>query len=73
MKARPPPIWFRRGKCIRVKLVGVKLFKTDGEESTESQVSERVRMSIFSVTMKSCKTAGLSRSVVMEDAERMLR
>jgi hypothetical protein len=44
----------------------------EGRESLESQVSVRERISIALSEINSCKTAGLSSSGLIDDAERML-
>ena len=48
-------------------------FRIGGGESGVSQVSERVKISIFWSLMKSSKAAGLFSSAVIEAMERVLR
>ena len=48
-------------------------FKVESGESEVIQVSERARMSIFLSEMKSRRAAGLLRSAVMEETDRVLR
>ena len=73
MHASPPPILSRRGTWSNEKLAGVRLFSVGRGVLVFSQVSERVGTSILEFRIKSYRTAGLFRSVVTEDAERMLR
>jgi hypothetical protein len=55
------------------KLGGVKEVSMEGRGSLGNQVSERAKISILSVRIKSCRRAGLFSKGVMEEAEQMLR
>lgn len=62
-----------RGELRIEKFGGVRLLSTEGSVSRESQVSESDRMSSLRSAIDSWREAGLSSSVVIDEADLMLR
>jgi hypothetical protein len=73
MMATPPPLPVHLGLLRIEKFGGVRAVRVEGKVSGESQVSERVRISIASSDINSWRTAGLSRKGVMEEMEQVFK
>lgn len=71
--AIPPPGPSVRGLCSSEKLSGVIAFSVEIGVSVVNQVSVSEMISSDSSQMNSCRTVGLSRVLVTEQAERTFR